>query len=250
MAKSPSLKKSKVNQHFVELRERLIHSFTIIACVFVVCYYYANHIYKFITGPIVAHLAPGTQIITTNVTAPFMVPLQLSFLCALLLCAPYLIYQIWSFVKPGLYKHERQNIAPILVLSTILFYLGVCFAILVICPVALKFFTNCAPNGVMVMLDIGNYLDFIATIAIAAGIAFQIPVVTQFLIRAQLLTKQQLSAKRKHVIVMTLVVGMLLAPPDVISQLLLALPMWGLFELGLVFSNNNYKRKLNARQRK
>src|SRR6185369_15187930 len=132
-----------------------------------------NDLYTLISAPIARHLPPGTQIITTQVTAPFMVPFQLSLLCALLICAPYLLYQIWMFVKPGLYKNERRNIATLVVLSTLLFYSGLVFAIGVICPVALKFFTNCAPNGVTVMLDIGNYLDFIVTIAVATGIAFQ-----------------------------------------------------------------------------
>ena len=143
------------------------------------------------------------------------------------------------FVRPGLYKHERKHIVPVVIISTILFYLGLAFAIFVICPVALKFFTNCAPNGVTVMLDIGDYLNFITTIAIAAGVAFQIPIVTSLLIRSGIISKKTLAAKRKHVIVITLIVGMLLAPPDVFSQLLLAIPMWGLFELGLIFSRGS-----------
>lgn len=165
-----------------------------------------------------------------------MVPLQLSFICALLLCAPYLLYQIWMFVKPGLYKHERDNIIPVIFLSCILFYLGVVFGILIISPVALNFFTNSAPNGVTVMLDIASYLDFIVTIAIASGIAFQIPVITNLLIRFGIFSKQQLASKRRHIIVLAFVLGMLLAPPDVMSQVLLALPMWGLFELGLLLT--------------
>ncbi len=222
--------------HFVELRARLIHSVMVLATAFAVCYYYSNDLYTFITKPILKQLAPNTQIITTNVTAPFMVPLQLSILVALLICAPYLLYQLWMFIRPGLYKHERSNIVPIIISSTLLFYSGITFAIVVICPVALKFFTNCAPTGVHVMLDIGNYLDFIITIAIACGLAFQIPIVTSLLIMLGILTKEQLRSKRKHIIVLVMVVGMLLAPPDMISQLLLSIPMWGLFELGLVFS--------------
>lgn len=223
-------------QHFTELRARLIHSVMVLAVVFVCCYYFSNNIYSFISTPILKSLAPDVQIITTQVTAPFMVPLQLCFFVTLLICAPYLLYQLWMFVRPGLYKHERRNIVPIIITSTGLFYCGLAFAITVICPVALKFFTSSAPTGVTVMLDIGSYLDFIVTLAIAAGIAFQIPVITGLLIRCGILSKQQLSAKRKHIIVLTMVLGMLLAPPDVISQLLLSLPMWGLFELGLVMS--------------
>jgi len=165
-----------------------------------------------------------------------MVPLQLSFICALLLCAPYLLYQIWMFVKPGLYKYERANIIPVIFLSCVLFYLGILFGTLIVSPIALNFFTNSAPNGVTVMLDIASYLDFLVTIAVASGIAFQIPVITSLLIRFKIVSKQQLAAKRRHMIVLAFVLGMLLAPPDVISQILLALPMWGLFELGLLLA--------------
>lgn len=140
------------------------------------------------------------------------------------------------------YINTKANIIPIIISSSILFYLGIAFALLVICPVAIKFFTNCAPNGVIVMIDIANYLDFLVTIAIATGIAFQIPVVTNLLIRSGIVTKQQLRDKRKHVIVLAFILGMLLAPPDVISQILLAIPMWLLFELGLV-SNMSYNLK-------
>lgn len=225
-----------MQQYFFELRDRILHSMFVLAVAFFSCYYFSNRLYEFISAPILHYVAPGTQIITTHVTAPFMVPIQLSFLVALLICAPYFLYQLWMFVRPGLYKHERKSIAPVIILSTCLFYAGLAFAILVICPVALRFFTNCAPNGVTVMLDIGNYLDFIVTIAIGTGLAFQIPIVTSLLIRTGIIGKQQLAAKRKHIIVLTLIAGMLLAPPDVFSQLLLAIPMWGLFELGLILS--------------
>lgn len=165
-----------------------------------------------------------------------MVPLQLSFICALLVCAPYLLYQIWMFVKPGLYKQERDNIFPVIILSCILFYIGIAFGALILSPIALNFFTRSAPNGVTVMLDIGSYLDFVVTIALASGLAFQIPIVTSLLIRFGIVTKRQLTDKRRHIIVLVFVIGMLLAPPDVISQVLLALPMWGLFEFGLLLS--------------
>lgn len=223
-------------KHFSELRSRLINCLVMLTSVFALCYYFSNSIYEFISTPIQKFVAPNTKIVTTTVTGPFMVPFQLSFFVALLISAPYLLYQTWRFVRPGLYKHERKNIVPFLILSIILFYLGISFAIFVICPVALKFFTNCAPNNVQVLLDIGNYLDFIVTVALACGVAFQIPILTSVLIKLNIIGKKQLAAKRKHIIVLTLVAGMLLAPPDVFSQLLLAIPMWGLFELGLLLS--------------
>lgn len=226
-----------MNVHFYELRKRLVNCLYALGLVFIASYYFSNTIYNLISQPILNYLPPHTQIIATQVTAPFMVPMQLSFICALLLCAPYLLYQIWMFVKPGLYPHERKNIAPLIIFSTVLFYLGLLFAILVICPVALKFFTSCGPDNLTIMLDIANYLDFIVTIAIASGIAFQIPIITTLLIRCKILSKQQLRSKRRHVIVLAFVLGMLLAPPDVMSQILLALPMLGLFELGLLLSH-------------
>lgn len=223
-------------QHLDELRARTINCLILLGFVFIGCYYFSSALYDLISLPILQHLPLDTKIITTKVTAPFMVPLQFSFLLALLISAPYLIYNIWMFVKPGLYKYERENFLPIIICSCLLFYLGICFAIFVICPVALKFFVSCAPSSVTVMLDIANYLDFIVTIAIGTGIGFQIPIITSLLIRCKILTKQQLMNKRRHVIVIAFVAGMLLAPPDVISQILLALPMWALFELGLIIS--------------
>lgn len=231
-----------MRQHFDELRIRLTNSLIVLGAVFVICYYFSNSLYTLIAQPFLKQLPAGASLIATQVTAPFMVPLQLSFLCALLICVPYLLYQTWAFISPGLYKHERKNIAPTIVMSCILFYCGIVFALLVICPVALKFFTSCAPTGVTVMIDIGSYLDFVVTIAIATGIAFQIPIITNLLIRSGIMSKQDLISKRRHVIVLAFVLGMLLAPPDVISQILLALPMWFLFELGLLTTRKTLAR--------
>lgn len=200
-------------QHLYEIRQRAIHSVVVFISVFVVCYYFSNAIFVAASKPILSHAAPNVQIIATQVTTSFMVPLHLSFMCAILICAPYLLYQIWMFIRPGLYKHERKNIAPILILSTLLFYVGILFAILLICPLALNFFTHCAPDGVMIMLDITSYIDFIINIALASGVAFQIPIITSVAIRTGIVTKQQLIAKRRHIIVLAFVLGMLLAPP-------------------------------------
>jgi len=227
-----------MKQHLDEILRRVTRSLVVISVVFFSCFYFSNQIYDFIAGPILAKLPSGTKLIATQVTAPFMVPMQLSFLCTLLMCAPYLLYQIWMFVKPGLYQHERRNIVPIIITSCLLFYSGIVFALLIICPVALKFFTTSGPRNIQIMLDMGNFVDFIVTVSFASGLAFQIPIVTNLLIRSGVITKQHLAAKRRHVIVLALVLGMLLAPPDVISQILLAVPMWGLFELGLLFSNH------------
>lgn len=223
-------------QHLVEIRQRALRSLIVFTSIFAPCFYFANEIYSIVSKPILNHLPAHTKIIATQVTAPFMVPLRLSFICTLLFCTPYLLYQIWMFVKPGLYKQERKNIFPILILSTLLFYSGVLFAIFLICPLALHFFTNSSPDGVMLMLDIGNYIDFIVNICIASGIAFQIPIVTVVAIRIGLVTRENLISKRRHIIVLAFILGMVLAPPDVISQILLAIPIWALFELGLLLS--------------
>lgn len=225
-----------MKQHLDEILRRGTRSIILLSVVFFSCFYFSNQIYDFITEPILAKLPPDTKLIATQVTAPFMVPMQLSLLCSLLACAPYILYQIWMFVKPGLYQHERRNITPIIITSCLLFYSGIIFAVLVICPVALKFFTTSGPKNIQIMLDMGNFIDFIVTVSFASGLAFQIPIVTNLLIRSGVITKQQLAAKRRHVIVLALVLGMLLAPPDVISQIFLAIPMWALFELGLLFT--------------
>jgi sec-independent protein translocase protein TatC len=232
-----------MKQHLDELSSRLIRSLIAVVVVFFACYYFSNDLYALIAKPFLSQLPVGASLIATQVTAPFMVPLTLSFLCSLLICAPFLLYQIWMFISPGLYKHERKHIAPTLIASCLLFYCGITFALLIICPVALKFFTSSAPKGVTVMIDIGNYLDFVVTIAIATGIAFQIPILTTLLIKTGFMSKQDLAAKRRHVIVLAFVLGMILAPPDVISQVLLALPMWFLFELGLLFAKNQKEVK-------
>lgn len=223
-------------QHLDELRQRIINSLLLLAAVFCCCFYFSNNIYNAIASIILDQLPSNTQLIATQVTAPFMVPMQLCVICTLLICAPFLLYQLWMFVRPGLYKNERHSIAPLLFISSILFYVGIAFALYVVCPVALKFFMHSAPQRVQIMLDLGDFMDFVVTLAIASGVAFQIPIVTHLLVRSGLVSKQQLIAKRKHIIVLTLVLGMLLAPPDVASQIMLALPMWGLFELGLLFS--------------
>lgn len=227
--------------HLDELRVRIMRSLSAFVVAFISCFCFSNTLYTIISQPLIAKLKPGTILIATQVTAPFMVPLQLSFICALLLTAPYIIYQVWMFMRPALYKHERATIAPLIFISSILFYSGILFGSLVISPIALKFFTNCGPENITIMLDIGNYLDFIVTTAIATGIAFQIPIVTSVLVRMQIFTKQQLISKRKHIIILALIIGMILAPPDFVSHLLLSIPMWLLFELGLLFTPRTNK---------
>lgn len=220
--------------HLNEFRTRLINSILVFTVIFITCFYYSKELYANIANPILKILPSGSNLIATSVTTPFLIPLKLSLFFSLLIAVPYFLFHIWKFIKPGLYKHERKNILPLLISSILLFYCGLLFAFFVICPLALSFFINCAPQGVQVMTDISSYLDFIVTICFAAGLAFQIPVVTRVLIQANIVTKQQLREKRRYVIVLAFILGMLLTPPDVVSQILLAMPMWGLFELGLL----------------
>lgn len=224
-----------MNRHLNELRSRAIKCSLVYALVFGICFCFSNNLYdllaKLIDAPLVA----------TKLTSTFMVPLQLCMFTALLIAMPYILLNIWAFIRPALHIHERNSIVFWLVGSCSLFYIGIVFALYIIAPVAINFFTNCVPSKVTVMVDISNYLDFVSTLAVACGIAFQTPLVTLFLLRSKLISMAQISHIRPYVIVLVFVLGMLLTPPDVISQILLAIPMWGLFELGIIihkYSNN------------
>lgn len=217
-----------MNRHLNELRARIIQCAVAYVVVVGVCFYYANDLYGALASLI------SLPLISTKITAPFMVPLQLAMFCALLICMPYILYNIWAFIKPALRQHERKSIVPWLLFSCALFYIGIAFALLVMAPLAIGFFETCAPPNITVLLDIGNYLDFVLTLAFGSAAAFQIPIVTLFLLRSGIVSRTRLSAMRPYVILLAFILGMILTPPDVVSQVLLALPMWGLFEIGLV----------------
>lgn len=230
------LKTNKLIHHLIELRTRLIQYSVCLALLFGVLFYYSEKLYTLTATPLLNQLPLGSQLIAIDVTSPFMIPMKLSFYIALLLSAPFGLYQLWAFIAPGLYQKEKKHVLPLCCLSIALFYCGVCFAYFVIAPLALSFFTNSAPTSVTVMTDISHYLSFILTLAIAAGLAFQVPMATVLCVRLKVCSKETLAKQRPYVIILAFVFGMLLTPPDVISQVLLALPMWGLFELGLLFS--------------
>ncbi len=222
--------------HLIEFRKRVLLCGLVFCVAFVGLFWIDDKLYTFIARPLLSQLSMGGQIIATEVTSTFMVPMKLAWVAALILVMPYMLYQLWSFIAPGLYKQEKKTIAPLLICSIILFYLGLCFAYYLICPLALGFFAKSAPKGVSVMTDIRSYLDFVLTLVLSAGLAFQVPVITISLIQARVVTTKQLAYLRPYVIVGAFIVGMLLTPPDVVSQILLALPMWGLFELGLLWA--------------
>jgi sec-independent protein translocase protein TatC len=229
--------------HLIELRDRILRMFLAILVVFLMLFPFANQIYTFLATPLMVHLPEGTSMIAIEVAAPFLIPFKLVLLLAVVLTIPYTLYQLWAFVAPGLYKHEKKMAGPLVASSTILFYLGMAFAYFVVFPLIFAFFTATAPEGVAVMTDISRYLDFVIMLFIAFGIAFEVPIATILLVSMGATTPEKLASKRPYVIVGTFVIGMILTPPDIISQTLLALPMWILFEIGLILSKIMQKRK-------
>lgn len=229
--------------HIIELRSRIIRCGLLTLFVFLGFFYIDNHLYSFIAKPLLTQLPSGGSLIATTVTASFTVPMKLAFVLAVFLTIPYTLFQLWSFIAPGLYPNEKQKTLYYVLLSLLLFYSGVSFAYCVICPVALEFFAKCAPNGVLVMTDIQAYLDFVLTLLFAGGIAFQVPIITFAAIRSGLISPEKLAHFRPYVIVASFILGMLLTPPDVVSQILLALPMWALFEVGLFFATKRQESR-------
>jgi sec-independent protein translocase protein TatC len=234
--------------HLVELRDRLLRMVVAIVLVFLVLFPFANEIYTFIADPIRAQLPPGSTMIATQVASPFLTPFKLALVVAVFVAMPYLLYQFWAFVAPGLYTHEKRLAVPLLASSIVLFYLGMAFAYFVVFPLVFGFFTSVTPDGVAQMPDIAFYLEFVLKLFFAFGIAFEIPIATILLVAVGATTPKALAQKRPYVIVGVFVAGMLLTPPDVVSQTLLAIPMWMLFEAGIFFSRWFQKRTPNPQE--
>ena len=222
--------------HLIELRDRLLRVVLVRGVVFLVLMPFSNTLFSILSGPLMAHLPEDSSMIAIEVASPFLIPFKLTLFLALFTAIPYVLYQLWSFVAPGLYKHERRLIWPLLVSSTYLFYAGAAFAYFVVFPLVFAFFTSTAPEGVSIMTDISRYLDFVLTLFFAFGAAFEVPIVTVLLVWTGVSTQDGLRQKRPYIIVGAFVIGMLLTPPDIISQTLLAVPVWLLFELGVYFS--------------
>ena len=222
--------------HLIELRDRLLRMVLAVLIVFLALFTFSEDIFTIAADPLLKLMPEGTSMIATGVTSPFLVPFKLVLLLSVLLTIPYLLHQIWAFIVPGLYRHEKRMAGPLLISSVVLFYCGIAFAYFVIFPILFAFFIGISPEGVEVMTDIGQYLDFIIAIFLAFGIAFEVPVATFLLIAAGATTPEKLADKRPYIIIGAFFVGMLLTPPDVISQSLLAIPIWLLFELGLIMS--------------
>ncbi len=222
--------------HLVELRDRLLRIVLVVALVFLALMPFANTLFTALSGPLTAHLPEGSSMVAIEVASPFLTPFKLSLVLAVFIAMPFLLYQTWAFVAPGLYRHERRLVMPLMVSSTVLFYAGAAFAYFVVFPLVFKFLTSTAPVGVAVMTDISRYLDFVLTLFFAFGLAFEVPVLTVLLVWTGMATQDGLREKRPYIIVGAFVVGMLLTPPDIISQTLLAVPVLLLFELGIILS--------------
>ncbi|WP_354623870.1 twin-arginine translocase subunit TatC [Psychromonas sp. MME2] len=222
--------------HLLELRDRLLRIVAVVMVIFLSLVYFSNDIYHYLAIPLTSQLPEGSSMIATGVATPFFTPIKLTIVISIFIAIPVILYQIWAFVAPGLYKHERKLVAPLVVTSALLFYLGMVFSYYVVFPLVFSFFTSTAPEGVTIATDISSYLDFVLKLFFAFGLAFEIPIATLLLCWTGATTPKKLKEKRPYIVVTAFVIGMLLTPPDVISQTLLAVPMLILFELGLLFA--------------
>lgn len=223
-------------EHLLELRSRLLRGIVAVLLLFIALAPWAKELYRLFARPLMERLPSGSSMIAIDVASPFLTPYKLTLVFAIFLAVPYLLYQAWAFVAPGLYRHEKRLALPLLLASTLLFYLGAAFAYFVVLPLLFGFMTQFAPEGVKVMTDISRYLDFVLTLFFAFGVAFQVPILTILLVWSGVVERESLKRIRPYVIVAAFTIGMFLTPPDVISQTLLAVPMWLLYELGILFS--------------
>jgi sec-independent protein translocase protein TatC len=251
MSASPSepepLPEGTLISHLLELRDRLLRSVIAVSIAFAPLAWYQNELFTLVAKPLLDKLPAGTSLIATSVTAPFMAPLKLSLIGALFVAMPYVLYQIWAFVAPGLYKHEKRFALPLLVTSILLFYVGVAFAYFIVFPLMFTFFTSTTPVGVKMMTDISSYLDFALMLFFAFGVAFEVPVATVLLVATGLVKIATLKSNRGYVILGIFIVAAILTPPDAVSQCFMAVPMWLLYEFGIVFAQVLLRDKLKAR---
>jgi len=229
--------------HLVELRDRLLKSVLVLLLVFVSLVYFASDIYTFVAAPLLDVLPENSSMIAIDPTSPFFAPFKLTFYTSLFLCAPFILYQMWAFIAPGLYQNEKQLAIPLFVSSVLLFYAGIAFAYFVLFRMVFSFFISVAPTGISVAPDINSYLSFVLTIFFAFGFAFEIPIAVFLFIWVGILEPDDLARKRPYVVVACFVTAMLLTPPDPFTQSMLALPMWGLFELGISLARFFLRKK-------
>jgi len=223
-------------QHLVELRSRLLKACLTIALVLLVLLPFSRHLYEAIASPMMAQMPEGSSMIAIDVASPFLTPFKMTMLIAIMISIPMVLYQLWAFVAPALFRHEKRLARPLLFSSVLLFYAGCAFAYFVVFPLVFGFMNRVAPEGVAVMTDISKYLDFVMTLFLAFGIAFEVPIATIILVATGITTTDRLVGWRPYIIVGAFAIGMILTPPDIISQTLLALPMWLLFEVGIIMT--------------
>ena len=229
--------------HLVELRDRILKSVSAVLVLFLALFYWANDIFIYVAGPLLAALPEGSSMIAIDPTSPFFAPFKLAFYVSFLLAAPYILYQMWSFIAPGLYKNEKTVAIPLFISSVVLFYGGIAFARYILFGIVFRFFISVSPEGVQVAPDISSFLSFALTIFFAFGVAFEIPIAVFLCIWAGLAEPDSLAEKRPYVVVGCFVVAMMLTPPDPFTQSMLALPMWALFEVGIFAGRLTRKRQ-------
>ncbi len=223
--------------HLIELRKRLVRAIIVLLLAFICLFPFSSRLYALLAQPLLAKLPKGGQMIATDVTTPFFVPLKVALMAAFLIALPFILYQIWRFVAPGLYTHEKRLVVPLIFASTLLFFCGMAFAYFVVFPVVFGFITASAPAGVAVMTDIDKYLSFVLTMFMAFGVTFQVPVAVVLLVRMGVVSVAKLREIRPYIVVASFVVGAIFTPPDVVSQLMLAVPLWLLYEAGILVAS-------------
>ena len=231
--------------HLLELRDRLLRAFIAVIVVFVPCAFFSNEIFTIVAQPLIDQLPANSSLIATSVISPFMTPFKLAFFVALFVAIPYVLYQIWAFVAPGLYRHEKRFAVPLLVSSIVLFYVGVVFAYFFVFPVMFEFFAATTPKGVRMMTDINSYMDFVLTMFFCFGLAFEVPVVVVLLVLTNLVQVEKLKESRGYVLIAIFVIAAILTPPDAVSQTIMAVPMYLLYEGGIIMARvmNGMRRK-------
>lgn len=232
--------------HLLELRSRLLRVVVAVLVVFLCLFWFSRQLYTIVAQPLMQVMPEGSHMIATGVASPFLAPFKLTLYLSVFIAIPVILHQAWAFVAPGLYRHEKRLAAPLLISSVILFYAGAAFAYFVVFPLMFSFFTSAAPLGVTVTTDISSYLDFVLTLFLAFGVAFELPIAIILLVATGMVSADKLAESRGYVVVACFVIGMLLTPPDMISQTLLAVPMWMLFEVGLLFARLIRKRATEA----
>jgi sec-independent protein translocase protein TatC len=234
--------------HLLELRTRLMRAFLAVIVVLIPCAIYANELFEFMAKPLLAKLPRGGSLIATSITAPFTTPFKLAFIAALVIAMPYVLYQLWAFVAPGLYRREKRFVQPLLVSAIVLFYCGVAFAYWVVFPVMFQFFVSTAPKGVAMMTDITSYMDFVLMMVLCFGVAFEVPIAVVLLVMTGLLTVEKLAGMRGYVLIGIFVIAAFLTPPDAISQSIMAVPMYLLYEGGIIFARLMVKKDQKQEQ--